>query len=358
MNPSSTCSRLGVIADLALRFYGSYSCRRSAGSKLRPNAASIQCSLRVSRRPLTSAALRRVPARPEALQSSKTDSKVTEEEATEFEKALAQDKDKQIRRPWHRDGSDQPPVSRGRSAGAMTKGKLLTTPSRLLKLVLPLVTRDTNADRKSIEPLALLVHPQQPLSYLERLIQSELPILKVDGKEKIPNVDFWAIDAMDKESMEAEEAEELDKMRGGPGEGGVEAYSGLGRETPADQDPGEKNFVKWNKSTDIGDFIREAARGSEFAVDIEGAPNDIRVGVPSFKDRTYYLRIRLRKQGQQIAAMAHVKKECDLAAHRAAQRYVYAGFGAMMAWGIVVTWATFETSLGVSESFYLEGSYS
>src|SRR3954454_14885086 len=54
-------------------------------------------------------------------------------------------------------------------------GKLLTTPARLLKLVLPLTTVDVNSDRKDVAPLALLVHPQQPLSYLERLIQSELP---------------------------------------------------------------------------------------------------------------------------------------------------------------------------------------
>ena len=35
-------------------------------------------------------------------------------------------------------------------------GKLLTTPSRLLKLIIPLTTMDKNTDRKDIEPLALL----------------------------------------------------------------------------------------------------------------------------------------------------------------------------------------------------------
>lgn len=35
-------------------------------------------------------------------------------------------------------------------------GKLLTTPSRLLKLVIPLTTLDKNTDRKDVEPLALL----------------------------------------------------------------------------------------------------------------------------------------------------------------------------------------------------------
>jgi hypothetical protein len=75
-------------------------------------------------------------------------------------------------------------------------GKLLTTPSRLLKLILPLTTQDKNEDRKSIEPLALLVHPQQPLSYLERLIQSELPMIKSeDGKDKVPEVYFRAEDS-------------------------------------------------------------------------------------------------------------------------------------------------------------------
>ena len=35
-------------------------------------------------------------------------------------------------------------------------GKLLTTPSRLLKLIIPLTTMDTNTDRKDVQPLALL----------------------------------------------------------------------------------------------------------------------------------------------------------------------------------------------------------
>ena len=163
----------------------------------------------------------------------------------------------------------------------MYPGKLLTTPSRLLKLILPLTTLDKNDDGKDIEPLALLVHPQQPLSYLERLIQSELPMIKSkDGKEKIPDVFFRAEDAaQDDEEIVADERDEdeieedeegsdvqvvdgkkmklgkiesgdkktekdmqaqqrkqdekaamRNKLRGGHGEGGVESYSGTGRE--------------------------------------------------------------------------------------------------------------------------------
>jgi len=48
---------------------------------------------------------------------------VSKEEKTHYDKAVAEDKGKQIRTPWHRDGSDTPPVSRQRSAGAMTKGE-------------------------------------------------------------------------------------------------------------------------------------------------------------------------------------------------------------------------------------------
>lgn len=255
----------------------------------------------------------------------------------------------------------------------------------MLKLVLPLTTQDENSDRKDVEPLALLVHPQQPLSYLERLIQSELPILKTpDGKEKIPAVYFRAEDSMQETSAANEKQtivedpdeesehelsedesdkfnvdgktigtgklnrktkEEADRLRGDVGQGGVESYSGLGREAPADKTEGRK-FVRWSSSTEIGDFIRDAARGKEFAVEIEGAPNDIRVGVPSFNDRTYYLRTRLRSTARNISSMADIKAECDRLAHKGAQRVAMAGFGILVGWWYLVYRLTFETELG------------
>jgi hypothetical protein len=271
----------------------------------------------------------------------------------------------------------------------------------MLKLILPLVTKDTNTDRKDAEPLALLVHPQQPLSYLERLIQAELPTLKTkDGHERIPSVHFRAEDSMqdeiqpskpaktpvsdeseaavkqnrdedgkEEDSHEFEKADsfnidgktektgklsgisnrktpdEAADLRRGIGEGGVESYSGLGQDAPADKSS-ERRFVRWSSSTEIGDFIRDAARGQEFAVEIEGAPQDIRVGVPSFNDRTYYLRLRLRKASKKIADMAAIKKECDELAHKAAQRVAQAGFAGLLGWWGVVYALTFETELG------------
>lgn len=238
-----------------------------------------------------------------------------------------------------------------------------------------------------------MVHPQQPLSYLERLIQSELPLIRTkDGKEKVPEVWFRAEDSVqdddfsditgkqsglnkdeiDDEDVEVETGkedrtmsdtqsqngkiardEELSKsdmdetdvaksLRGGPGEGGIETYSGLGHDKPEPKDV-EPKFVRWSSSTEIGDFIRDAARGREFAVEIEGARKEIRVGVPSFSDRTHYLRVRLRKTAKTLDGLTRLKNECDRAAHKSAQRLAMGGFGVLAAWWYGVYHFTFQT---------------
>ena len=257
----------------------------------------------------------------------------------------------------------------------LSAGKLLTTPSHLLKLVIPLTTVDQNSDRKDVEPLSLLVHPQQPLSYLERLIQSELPTIKDNlDREKIPSVEFWAEETEQsaiqtknsddeaepsyegdlEESKSQDKTERTGKLtsddkraeqQGGPISSTVETYSGLGREGSAQGDK-EVNFVRWSSSTEIGDFIREAARGVEFAVRIEGSPREIRVGVPSFKDRTHYLRMRFKNVSRKISDMAAIKRECDLAAHNSAQRLAIAGGFGLAAYWMAVCSLTFYTDLG------------
>ena len=123
----------------------------------------------------------------------------------------------------------------------------------------------------------------------------------------------------------------------------MERYSGLGHESTGKS--GGK-FVRWSSSTEIGDFIRDAARGKEFAVEIEGAPKEIRIGVPSFNDRTYYLRTRLRKISKNILEMTTVKRECDLAAHKSAQWVAIGGAGLLAGYWYLVYWLTFKTDLG------------
>ena len=266
----------------------------------------------------------------------------------------------------------------------------------MLKLILPLTTTDHNTDRKSVEPLALLVHPQQPLSYLERLIQSELPSIRAEDKhgneaDKIPNVHFRAEDNT-QDSLEPRKPDEVETSRQDirehkdeddledPDEviiGGEIAKTGkLNTSSPAqvkelrnegaESNPNEghstqssslpnsnegsshshRHFVRWSSSTEVGDFIRDAARGKEFAVEIEGAPREILVGVPSFLDRTYYLRTRLRKKSREIASMATIKQECDDLAQRGAQRMAFGGLGILGTWWGVVYLLTFQTSLG------------
>jgi len=46
---------------------------------------------------------------------------------SDFDATLGEEKEKQTRAPWHRQGADIPPVRRQRSAGAMTKGKCTCT---------------------------------------------------------------------------------------------------------------------------------------------------------------------------------------------------------------------------------------
>ena len=233
-------------------------------------------------------------------------------------------------------------------------GKLLTTPSRMLKLILPLTTRDYNNDRKDVEPLALLVHPQQPLSYLERLIQSELPVIKTEGGgDKIPSVHFRAQDLgedainpdrhepdEDSEDYKFEHSEDFKMDESG------EVAAAKPVNPTKEPDPEHPNFVRWSPSTEIGDFIRDAARGKEFSVDIESAPEPIYVAVPSFADRTYYLRMRLRKTAKQISTMADIKTECDKLAHKSAQRVAQGGFAVLVGWWGSVYVLTFQTDLG------------
>lgn len=107
--------------------------------------------------------------------------------------------------------------------------------------------------------------------------------------------------------------------------------------------------MRWSQSTEIGDFIRDAARAEEFIVSIEESPaglGHIRVTVPSFDERTYFLRMRLRKISRRIQSIAKTKHECDVVAHRGAQRVAIGGFGVLSFWWCLVYKLTFGTDLG------------
>lgn len=107
--------------------------------------------------------------------------------------------------------------------------------------------------------------------------------------------------------------------------------------------------MRWSQATEVGDFIRDAARTGEFIVTIESAPaglGQIPVTVPSFDERTYFLRMRMRKLSQRIRGIAEIKHKCDELAHRGAQRVAIGGFGILSVWWYLVYKLTFATSLG------------
>ncbi|GKZ85416.1 hypothetical protein AnigIFM56816_011187 [Aspergillus niger] len=260
--------------------------------------------------------------------------------------------------------------SGGKLEDAMTKGKLLTTPSRLFKLLIPLST-GYQGEHKDIEPIAILVHPQQPLSHLERLIQSEVPaIKKEDGQTRPPTVSFIALQIEDHPirprkavyegtGAEVHQLDEMGRIDDGEGKRAPtedDTYTYLRRTEPTkkgEESEGggrrEQRFVRWSQSTEIGDFIRDAARAREFIVSVEGAPagvHQIRVAVPSFDERTYFLRMRLRKISGRIKGIAEIKHECDALAHRGAQRVAMGGLGILAMWWYLVYRLTFETDLG------------
>jgi hypothetical protein len=243
----------------------------------------------------------------------------------------------------------------------MKKGRLLTTPTRLLKLILPMpfhpeqehVNRPVNGEvddaGETVEPLALLIHPHQPLSYLERLIQAEIPPVQYKGREKLPDIVFRA--EADQEEQDGKKENKKKKNDNA----NVASYSGLGHEGPTNK---EANWVRWSGSTEIGDFIRDAARGREFAINVEGFDKELRVAVPSFRDRTYYMRMTLRRMSRNIESMSKVKNECDALAHKGAHRLAQGGFAALAGWWGVVYYVTFHTQAGwdlVEPVTYLAG---
>ena len=222
------------------------------------------------------------------------------------------------------------------------------------------------------------MHPQQPLSFLERVIQSEIPSLDTqeEDRRRAPNISFIAQEHDDsavrpKNSVYETDTKntELHKADAGDCHGlsnyGVSrrntdaratenaptySYSYLWRREPG-EDGREQRFVRWSQSTEIGDFIRDASRVREFIVAIEGAGaagrvRQIRVAVPSFDERTYFLRMRLRKISGRIQGIAEVKHECDTVAQRGAQRVAIGGFGVLATWWCFVYRITFETDLG------------
>lgn len=169
---------------------------------------------------------------------------------------------------------------------------------------------DAKAPAKSV---VFLLHSGQPLSYIASLIQAERPGLS-------------AADSPDsKHKSLSQGTETFDPT--------ITFHTRVG------------DGKRWSSATGIGDFLRDAARIGSFVVKV-GKDREIRVSVPSFEDRTRFLRGSLYNKTSQIGRMAKLKAECDTLAHHGTRRFAVAGAGILGIWWVFVTYATFFTSLG------------
>ncbi|THH17232.1 hypothetical protein EW146_g3537 [Bondarzewia mesenterica] len=216
------------------------------------------------------------------------------------------------------------------------KGKLSPTSSHLFKLILPLgaitaTLRNGAARPASVTeippPTVFLLHPSQPLSHVNRLIVSSFFPAK-------PEVSFRTV-------------------------------------APYGQ------HLQWSDSTDLGDFIRAAARTTEFSIHIspsasaattedEGKdrvntpPLDetvITIEIPTFAARTRFLRRRLAAIKGDLKKMEGLKVDCDREARRGARRMAVGGFGLLIVyWGAVARLTFWDYGWDVMEPItYLSG---
>lgn len=149
--------------------------------------------------------------------------------------------------------------------------------------------RSKNGSRTGM-PTVFLLHPSQPLSHISRLIAASLA-------PEAPSISF--------------------------------------RSTS----PGGRR-LEWSESTDVGDFIRDAARATEFEIYVAESSHhpdrSVAVEVPSFADRTRFLRRRLERLEHELQSMEELKRRCDKEAHRGARRMAVGGLAMLVVyWGTV-----------------------
>lgn len=185
------------------------------------------------------------------------------------------------------------------------QGRLIFTSANSLKLVMPMP--------KESGTVAFLLHTQQPLSYLETLIRSEM-----SDKKQTASISFWDV----------------------------------------------HRHSRWSTGIQISDFIREGAATRKFCIDIKDSKETmvITVNVPSFEDRTQYLRSQLgqltdvRKcvlfhssettSHRIVQDQYRIKSECDELARKTAQKYALSVMAGLVGYWIVVFELTFYTNLG------------
>lgn len=218
---------------------------------------------------------------------------------------------------------------------------------------------DADAPAHSV---VFLLHSAQPLSYIANLIRAEGPSPEPsqhqmkDDKEKTSHTQSTGGDDGKGEKVSVPAAprsspERKDK-RVNLSQEQLEMREMLLRQGFVDPlgDPPisfhtrAADGKRWSPATGIGDFLRDAARIGSFVIRI--GERNVYVTVPSFEDRTRFLRASLYAKTEQIEKLVHLKAECDRIAHSGTKRLSFAGVLILSAWWGSVAFLTFCTELG------------
>ncbi|KAK9898716.1 hypothetical protein P389DRAFT_37697 [Cystobasidium minutum MCA 4210] len=250
------------------------------------------------------------------------------------------------------------------------EGAIMAVQSGLFKLLLPLPNVPHSSLAKRLAPklesngktsdqeaaaghddsaVLFLLHPKQPLSIIATLIESE-----ISSKEGEPplQVTFHGADESVASNPE-------------PSSSSSSASSTSSNSTTKRKSPPS---YQWAQSTELGDFVQEAAKDRKFviaihrpskpsskpssssssspgngasdAVDKEGRGKGgeplrtIKIRVPSFEERTLFMRRRLVEVTKEMQSLLDIKSECDRLALQGARRMAVAGFGGLLSyWG-------------------------
>lgn len=206
------------------------------------------------------------------------------------------------------------------------EGAIMAVQSGLFKLLLPLPdvpvsslakrlapssvqNDDGSINRENDNGVLFLLHPKQPISMIATLIQSE-----ISSKENQAPLEV--------------------------------TFHGANEPVPSSSSnqKAKPTTPQWAQSTELGDFVQEAAKDRQFVIAIRQplSNNDtkddeaklIKVRVPSFEERTLYLRRRLVEVTKEMQSLLDIKSECDALALKGARRMAVAGFGGLLSyWG-------------------------
>ena len=254
-------------------------------------------------------------------------------------------------------------------------GKLSPTSTHLFKLILPLpslrslaIDSTTQPPPKPAPPTVFLLHPSQPLSHVSRLIQASLPTSRSGKKAPAgypPSLPAITFESRHPQSLNSTYDSISPTTSSASDEVAQDEAEDLKKHVE-----GNDEAVQWSESTDIGDFVKEAARSTEFFIvlrpgedsekswssqedqaskDASSTSPDawtIPVTVPSFEDRTHFLRRRLAAVDKELVSMQDIKNSCDTDAHRGAKRVAIGGFAILVTYWLAVLRMTFFTDLG------------